>query len=131
MTLLPEQRDLAWVVTATALMWLPYTLSLIGRGGLMAAMGNRDAVPTLPAWAERAKRAHANAVENLVVFAPLVLLAALLEPANHVVALAARAYLVARLLHYLFYVAGIPVLRTLAFFAGWCATATVAFEVLT
>lgn len=130
MTLLPEQRDLALVVAATALMWIPYTLALIARGGLMAAMGNREAAPELPAWAQRAKRAHANAVENLVLFAPLLILASLVMPGRAAVLTMAHIYLAARLVHYAAYVAGIPGVRTLAFFAGWGATAGIALELL-
>lgn len=130
MTLLPEQLDLALVAAATALMWIPYTLALIARGGLMAAMGNHDAAPDLPAWAQRAKRAHANAVENLALFAPLLLLATIIAPGAASVVLAAHVYLVARLVHYCVYVAGVPVIRTLAFVTGWGATIGIALAVL-
>lgn len=126
MALSPAQSDLALVAFATALMWLPYTLALMARGGLMAAMGNRDTMPALPAWAERAHRAHANAVENLAVFAPLLILATIVAPDAAHLARAARVYLVARLVHYGVYVAGIPFIRTLAFLAGWGATLVVA-----
>lgn len=125
-----EQRDLVYVAVATALMWIPYTLALIARGGLMAAMGNRDTATTLPAWAERARRAHANAAENLVLFAPLLLLASVVIPGDAAVVIAARVYLVARLVHYGVYVAGVPVIRTLAFFAGWGATVAIALALL-
>ncbi len=122
MTLQPEQKTLVLVLAVTALMWLPYTVALILRGGLMAAMGNRDTAPALPAWAERARRAHANAVENLVLFAPAVLVATFVNPAAPTVEAAARVYLIARLVHYAVYVAGVPVIRTLAFVTGWAAT---------
>lgn len=130
MSLLPEQRDLALVVAATALMWIPYTLALIARGGLMAAMGNRDIAPDIPAWAQRAKRAHANAVENLALFAPLLILASLVIPGDSLVLTMARVYLAARLVHYAAYVAGVPGVRTLAFVVGWGATAGIALELL-
>lgn len=128
--LLPAAYDLAVVTTATALMWVPYTLALMGKGGLMGAMGNRTETVPLPAWAERARRAHANAVENLALFAPLVLLAILVKPADAMVATAAHVYLIARLVHYAVYVAGIPVVRTLAFVTGWGATVAIALAIL-
>lgn len=130
MTLLPEQRDLLLVVAATALMWIPYTLALVVRSGLMAAMGNRANVPAMSAWAERAKRAHANAVENLAVFAPVLLLATLLKPGAPAIAASAHVYLVARLVHYCVYVAGVPVVRTLAFVIGWGATMAIIIALL-
>lgn len=130
MTLTPEQWVLAVVIAVTALMWIPYTLALVMRGGLMAAMGNRDNVPALPAWAERAKRAHGNAVENLALFAPAVLVASQSTHGAQKVVDAAGIYLVVRLLHYVSYVLGVPGLRTLSFVAGWVATLALVIGVL-
>lgn len=130
MTLLPEQRDLALVVALTAIMWLPYTIALIARAGFMGAMGNRSSVPALPAWAERAKRAHANAVENLILFAPAVILAGNVRPGSPAVGLAAEIYLLSRIVHWIVYVAGVPVVRTLAFAVGWVATIAILVEAL-
>jgi len=130
MTTLPAYRDLALVILFTGLMWIPYTLALIARGGLGAATGNRDAPTELPAWAGRAKRAHANAVENLVLFAPALLGAVALGADTQVVAQAAHVYLAARIVHYLAYVAGIPFVRTLAFVRGLVATLYLAILVM-
>jgi uncharacterized MAPEG superfamily protein len=44
--------------------------------------------------------------------------------------LSAKIYVVARLAHYIIYVAGIPIVRTLAFLAGACATLAIAIELL-
>lgn len=132
MTLTPTLTWLAYITLVTAMMWLPYTLALIVYSGLGAAVGNRDVPPRRPppAWAARAKRAHANAVENLIVFAPLVLIAAF----SHVGASTARVctefYFFARLVHYIVYCAGIPVVRTLAFFVGWVATVVLGVALL-
>jgi uncharacterized MAPEG superfamily protein len=124
-TLTPELFDLCLAVTMTALMWVPYTVARIATRGLMLSLGNPDpSLPADPAWAERSRRAHANAVENLVVFAPLVgdTTAGTLFPV--------RLFLGARLVHYLVYAAGIPVIRTLAFVAGWLATLIFAANLL-
>jgi len=83
------------------------------------------------AWARRARQAHANAAENLVVFAPLALLAIVSGQGNApLVVGAAQAYFYARAVHYLVYAAGIPVLRTLAFTAGFCAQVAIALVLL-
>ena len=104
-------------------MWIPYTLARIFTRGLMAALGNPDpSYPPDPAWAERTRRAHANAIENLAVFAPLVLIAALAGVSTPATVFAAKLYLAARLVHYVVYAAGIPVARTLAFAVGVGAT---------
>ena len=126
-----ELFDLVLVTGATALMWLPYTVARIATRGLMRSLGNPDpSAPPDAAWAERARRAHANAVENLTVFAPLVVIAALVGLATPATLFGARLYLVARLVHYFVYVAGIPVIRTLAFVAGWVATLIFAADLL-
>jgi uncharacterized MAPEG superfamily protein len=71
------------------------------------------------AWAERLMRAHANAVENLAVFAPLVLAVQVTGSASAGTEAACMIYFFARLAHVLAYVAAVPVLRTLAFAAGF------------
>ena len=64
---------------ATVLMWVPYMgARILTRGPARALSDPADpSAPPDPAWAQRARRAHANAVENLAVFAPLVLILAL------------------------------------------------------
>ena len=129
--LTPELFDLCLAVTMTALMWVPYTVARITTRGLVLSLGNPDpSLPADPAWAERSRRAHVNAVENLVVFAPLVIIAALVGDSTAGTLFAVRLYLGARLVHYLVYSAGIPVIRTLAFVAGWLATLIFAANLL-
>jgi uncharacterized MAPEG superfamily protein len=73
-------------------------------------------------WALRSKRAHANAVENLVAFAPALVAAHLHNPQAAALVTAAQVYFLARLVHYAVYAAGLPVVRTLAYFVGVGAT---------
>lgn len=130
--LTPELRVLALVAVATALMWTPYMLARIftrGLGHTLADPANPD-FPADPAWAQRARRAHANAAENLAAFAPLVIVLALTKGSTPATTLAAQTYLCARLVHYIVYTAGIPVVRTLAFAAGFAATMVIAGSVL-
>lgn len=118
-----ELYFLTLIASATILMWIPYTLARILTRGIMPTLSNPD--PTYPQdqpWAERARRAHANAIENLAVFAPLVLIAAQIGVSTLATVFAAKLYLAARLAHYVVYAAGIPVLRTLAFVVGAGAT---------
>ncbi len=127
MTPTPELTFLTLAATSTAVMWVPYMLARIRTRGLAATLANPDpAQKADPAWAERARRAHANAIENLAVFAPLVLVAAVAGVSTPATVFAAKLYLAARLIHYVVYAAGIPVARTLAFAAGWVATLTFA-----
>src|SRR5215469_13938626 len=123
----PELDYLALVAIATVLMWIPYMLARILTRGLARSLANPGdpSFPPDPAWADRARRAHANAVENLAVFAPLVVILALTGASTPATILASKTYLGARLVHYVVYAAGIPIIRTLAFAAGFAATLTI------
>jgi uncharacterized MAPEG superfamily protein len=87
-------------------------------GGLEWGLGNREQPLKLPDWAERAKRAHANLVENLAPFAILVLVAHVTGKANGMTALGAVIFFLARVGHVAVYTAGLVGVRTAVFFAG-------------
>lgn len=131
MKLTAELYLLTLTASATLLMWIPYMAARIVTRGLPATLNNPSPTyPADPAWAERARRAHTNAIENLVVFAPLVLICALTGVSTPATVFAAKLYLVARLVHYAVYTAGIPVVRTAAFAAGFGATLVFATALL-
>jgi uncharacterized MAPEG superfamily protein len=121
---------LALVTAFTAVMWIPYILNTIAVRGLLDAVGYPDQPKPLSPWAQRMKKAHANAVENLVVFAALVLIAHLAGANSGCTAAAAGVYFWARLVHFLAYTFRIPWLRTLAFFAGFLAQIAFAWQIL-
>ena len=136
----PRKREklmtaLQWLAATallTALLPLPYVLGRIGAIGLKGAMANPtpELAAAEPDWARRGKAAHYNAVENLVVFATLVLVAQAMGVAAHpIVVLAAALYFFARLAHYVIYALGIPGLRTLTWTAGFVATLMVAWAI--
>lgn len=114
----------------TALLWMPYILDRFGTRGLSDTVGYPANPPPQSPWAVRLMRAHANAVENLVVFATLVLVAHAAGIGNAVTAGACVLYFWARVVHALVHVAAIPWLRTLAFLAGFAAQAAVAWQLL-
>ena len=116
-------RELMWLtltVILTGLMWVPYIIDRIMVRGLMGAMANpsRKDKPQ-SAWAMRLYFAHTNAVENLVIFAPLVLILDSLGHSTESTAIACAVYFWARLAHAIVYALGVPVLRTLAFSVGF------------
>jgi uncharacterized MAPEG superfamily protein len=127
----PELKYLTWVTTFTALMWMPYILNTIKVRGLTAAVGYPEDPAPLAPWAASMKAAHANAVENLVVFAGLVLIANAAGISNDTTVAACQVYFWARVVHLLSYTARIPWIRTLAFVAGFGAQAAIAVELLT
>lgn len=126
----PEVFWLALSTLAVALLWVPHILQLIAQEGLWAAVRDpsRD-VPHKAAWAQRARRAYGNAVENIAVFAPFVLLALLTGRTGEATALASAVFFFARLGHFLAYTLAIPVARVILFLIGWAATMVVALAV--
>jgi uncharacterized MAPEG superfamily protein len=84
-------------------------------GGFAWGFGNRDNPLELPPWAARAKRGHANMVENLAPFAALVLVAHVAGKANETTALGSELFFWGRVAHFLVYTLGIPYLRTAVF----------------
>lgn len=64
------------------------------------------------------------------MFAPLVIILALVGASTPATVLAAKTYLVARLVHYIVYAAGFRVIRTLASAVGAGATLVIGIAVL-
>ncbi|WP_455206473.1 MAPEG family protein [Kaarinaea lacus] len=81
--------------------------------------GNREKLPELPQWAQRAQAAHVNLTENLVHFSALVIVAHLATASNDVTAMGATLFFWARVAYLVIYTVGIPWLRTVAFMAGF------------
>lgn len=130
----PLSPELYWLVATiilTALIWVPYILNRIIEDGLWSALKNPepDAQPKA-AWAYRAECAHRNAVENLVIFAPLALAVHVAGASTAVTASAAMIYFFTRLAHLIIYIFGIPLLRTLAFAVGFFAQMALALSLL-
>ena len=127
-------EELYWLVLTalmTSLFWMPYILNRIALRGLMGGMANPSPNDKPQAdWANRAQAAHKNAVENLVIFAPLVLATHALGVGTSLTATMCMVYFVARLAHFIVYTAGIPVARTLTFAAGFAAQLILALNLL-
>lgn len=125
-----ELMSLAWVTALTGILWVPYILNMIVVRGLMDAVGYPAEPKPLAAWAEKLKCAHYNAVENLVVFATLVLIANAAGISNETTVLACTVYFWARLVHVLAYTFSIPWVRTLAFVAGFACQALLVLQLI-
>ena len=122
---------LAWTAALTILLWLPYICAHIANVGMVEALTYRADSEPLPPWAARAKKAHYNAIENLVPFAALVIVAHLTQAANEATAAASVTYFWARAAHYVAYVWGIPFGRTLTFAIGWLAMLCIFWQIVT
>ena len=126
----PELFWLTLTVILTGLLWVPYIINRTQVRGLSGAMANptRNDKPHAP-WAQRLMFAHDNAIENLVIFAPLVLILNDLDYSTKWTVYACAVYFWARLAHVVVYTLGIPVFRTLAFAVGFAAQAVLALAI--
>ena len=123
-----ELVSLTWVAALSAIMWIPYILNAIIVRGLMDAVGYPENPKPLAPWAERMKKAHYNSVENLVLFATLVLVAHAAGISNDTTVLVCKVYFWARVVHLVAYTMGIPWVRTLAFAVGWLSCVALLVE---
>jgi uncharacterized MAPEG superfamily protein len=80
--------------------------------GLKVAFGNRDDVPEPSAFTERADRAAKNMLENLVLFAAVILAATLANVPQADLATPCGIFVVCRLAYAPLYWAGVKYLRT-------------------
>jgi uncharacterized MAPEG superfamily protein len=126
----PELKYLAWTSILSALIWIPYIFNVLANNRMGDALGYPDTPLAMSPWAERMKKAHYNAVESLVVFAALVLIANAAEISNNATTSAAATFFWARLVHVGAYTAGIPVVRTLAFTIAWGAIICIGWQIL-
>ncbi len=125
-----QTKELYWLaatVLMTAVFWVPYIIQRILERGLWNALyepqGETD---TRAPWANRMMRAHANAVENLAIFAPLVLLLHAQGIGTPFTANACAIYFFARAVHYVVFSLGVPLLRVPAFLVGFACQMAIA-----
>jgi uncharacterized MAPEG superfamily protein len=110
----PELYYLVWSAALTLITCLVAVSGATLQVGLPALAGNREGLPEITGWAGRAQRAHRNMLENLVLFAILVLAAKLAGVSNATTLLGAQLFFWGRVAHALIYIAGIPWARTAA-----------------
>jgi uncharacterized MAPEG superfamily protein len=125
--------DLKYLLLSAILCFVEVLIAAAGANqqvGLPTLAGNREGLPEYKGWAGRARRAHLNMIENMVLFAVLVLIAAASGKANATTAMGAAIFFWARLAHAVIYLIGIPWLRTLAWFASVIGMAMIAWVLL-
>lgn len=125
--------DLKYLLFSVILTFVQMLVAATGANravGLPILAGNREGVPEIKGWAGRAKRAHLNMVENMVLFAALVLVAAVAGKANAMTAMGAAIFFWGRVAYAVIYVAGIAWLRTAAWFVSVIGMVMIAIELL-
>jgi uncharacterized MAPEG superfamily protein len=127
-----EITYLALTAILTAALWIPYVICQVTTNGLLSPQDYKDPkARPVPLWGERANRAHINAVEGFAPFAALVILAMAMRATNEMTALWTMLYFWIRVAHAVVYIAGIPVIRTLVFVAGFVCIVGLFVEVIT
>ncbi len=125
--------DLTYLLFSTILCFVQVLIAASGANtqvGLTTLAGNREDLADMVGWAGRARRAHLNMIENFVLFAALVLIAAVAGKANATTAMGAMIFFWARLAYAVIYLIGVPWLRTLAWFVGVIGMAMIAWVLL-
>jgi uncharacterized MAPEG superfamily protein len=118
--------DLHYLAYSAVLTWVMLMAASLIRAeawtpkGFVIAAGNRDNLPAPSPIAARADRAAKNMLENMVLFAVVVLVARLGGVPPEDVAPGAAIFFWARLAYFFIYLAGIPFLRT----AVWAVSIT-------
>ena len=126
----PELKYLLFSVILCFGQVVVLALGAMGQVGLPTLAGNRESLPDLGGWAGRARRAHLNMIENLVLFAALVLVAVVSQKTSPVTALGAAVFFWARLVYAVVYIVGVPWLRTLVWGVSVVGMAMIAFPLL-
>lgn len=115
----------------TGLIWVPIIVNRLAEMGPWKALSNPEPdVRPHADWAYRMSHAHRNAIENLVVFAPLALIVHMLGLNAPITATAAAVFFFARVAHAAIYTFGIPLLRTIAFVIGFICQMVLAARIL-
>lgn len=107
-----ELELLVWSAALALVQMLIAVLAAQSQVGLPMLAGNREGMAPLAGWADRARRAHLNMLESLVIFAIVVLVAELAGRTDETTALGAWLFFGGRLAYALVYLAGIPWVRT-------------------
>ena len=110
----PELTYLVWSAALTVVMVVIAVSGAQLQVGLPTLAANREDLPEITGWAGRARRAHANMLESLILFAILVLTAKAAGISNAMTVLGAQLFFWSRVAYAVIYVAGIPWVRTAA-----------------
>jgi uncharacterized MAPEG superfamily protein len=125
--------DLKYLLFAVILTFVQMLIAAMGSNqqfGLPTLAGNREGLPDLTGWAGRARRAHLNMLENLVLFTALVLIAQVAGKANAATAMGASIFFWARLVYLGVYLAGISWVRTAVWVVSVIGMVIIARELL-
>jgi len=125
-----------WILLSLALLTELLTLPpVVARGsvpgGITWMFYNRDTVlEGVAPWGGRAVRAHGNLADNLAIYASVIGIAHITGATNGTTLIAGIVLLIARVLHAMIYIAGIPYLRTAVFAVGQFAMLVYVWQII-
>jgi uncharacterized MAPEG superfamily protein len=126
----PELTYLVWSAVLTFVLVLIAVSGAQLQVGLPTLAGNREDIPDIKSWAGRAQRAHSNMLENLILFAILVLVAQAAGVRNSMTVLGAQLFFWGRMAHAILYIAGIPWARTAAWVVSVLGLILIAWQLV-
>ncbi len=113
------------IVAALLLVYIPKVIAAKGmkeKDGSYDNHDNRSQQAASTGWTKRAISAHYNAIENFPPFAIAVVVANVAKVSPTSIAICCVVFLVARVCHFLFFLADLASLRSLGWFVGLFAT---------
>lgn len=129
-----ELKYLVWSVALFFVMILAQALAATfsKKASLTDLVGARDNLPKegLTPLHSRTKRAQANFVEGMCMFAPLILVAAVTDSFSATTALGAALFFWGRVVYAPTYWLGVPWVRTLAWFVSIAGILMILWELL-
>ena len=111
-------------------LWIPYVTERFLRLGIKETCGYKDNTVNISQWAVRAKLAHFNLVENLILFGILVFILSSLDLSNEQTQIGSSIFFYSRLLHYFCYLFRVPWLRTGFFLISWIGLLMISLQIL-
>lgn len=104
-----------------ALVLIQSTAGVLAQG-LWQMAGSRDNLGEPTAWQSRTKRCVDNHREGLILFAPLVLIAAHMELSTSLTVIGAQLFFYSRVAHAIIYLLGLPYVRPIFWATGIAGT---------
>ena len=109
-----ELTLLIWSVVLAFIQMLIAASGATLQFGVPELAGNREGLPPATGWAGRAQRAHHNMLESFVLFAVLIVVTEITNRNSAMTGLGAQLFFWARAAYTIFYVVGLPWVRTAA-----------------
>ena len=112
------------------ILWIPYVTERFLRLGIKQTCGYNDNTFSISEWAIRAKKAHFNLVENLILFGILIFILSSLDLSNYQTQIGSTVFFYSRILHYFCYLFKISWFRTGFFLLSWIGLVIISIQII-